>query len=287
MPEASGDVGALNRCNPHAPQRVASPLKNIVWIASYPKSGNTWVRFMACNLLFGRQESASTISVLAPDIHEMGSGFRESSHAGLVKTHFAYSAGMPLADRTAGAIYVVRRPEDVLVSNFYYTLRSAGADDQSRAAFDQYVEDFLLNRGDPRWLRLGMGSWEGNVGSWLRAPHPFPVLAIRYEDLSSDPQRVCRSLAQVLGLNSTAETIQSAVENSSFRRMREIEDADIREKRVGIFYKPYLQGSILAGSRFMRQGSVGEGAQRLTHEQRSRLTAAFAPLLAELNYSAS
>jgi hypothetical protein len=263
---------------------VASPLKNIVWIASYPKSGNTWVRFMACNLLFGRQESASTIGVLAPDIHEMGPRLGETSQRRLVKTHFAYSATMPLADRTAGAIYVVRRPEDVLVSNFYYTPRSDGADEHSHAAFDRYVEDFIHHRGDPRWLTLGMGSWEGNVRSWLRASHAFPIVAVRYEDLSSDPQRVCRSLAQVLGLNSSAEEIHSAVANSSFGRMREIEETDIREKRVGIFYKPHLQQSLPAGSRFMRQGSVGEGAQRLTDQQQSRLTAAFAPLLAELNY---
>src|SRR5271156_62773 len=99
--------------------------KNIVWIASYPKSGNTWVRFMACNLLYGRQESAAAVSVLAPDIHEKARELIERAHAGFVKTHFACSPDMPMAERTAAAIYVVRRPEDVLVSNFYYAQRSA------------------------------------------------------------------------------------------------------------------------------------------------------------------
>jgi hypothetical protein len=258
--------------------------KNIVWIASYPKSGNTWVRFMACNLLYGRQESAAAVSVLAPDIHERAREIIEGAHAGLVKTHFACSPDMPLAERTAAAIYVVRRPEDVIVSNFYYAQRSSGAVAlaDSRKAFDQYFDEFVAHRGDARWVRLGMGSWEENVSSWLEAPHPFPVVPIRFEDLASDPQRVCRRLAQLVRPQSTAEEILDAVENSSFQRLKEIEDADIREKRVGIFYKPYLEPSIQAGRRFMRHGSVG--APEVTQEQRARLAAAFGPLLAKLSY---
>jgi hypothetical protein len=266
------------------PDQMQGPPRNIVWIASYPKSGNTWVRFMACNLLFGQQNSAAAMNVLAPDIHEVGPQFGHGSHAGLVKTHFAYSSSLPLAERTAGAIYVVRRPEDVLVSNFHYANRSGGDANDSRTAFDQYFEAFMLHRGDPRWVRLGMGSWEENVMSWLGGAHPFPVVAIRYEDLSADPQRVCSGLAQLLRPGSSAADIAQAVDNSMFARMREIEEADIREERVGIFYKPYLQESVDAGLRFMRRGSVGEGAKRLTPEQRARLADVFAPTLKQLRY---
>ncbi len=257
--------------------------RNIVWLASYPKSGNTWVRFMACNLLYGRQESASSVGALIPDIHELGPQARNFSRAGLMKTHFVYSSHLPLMERTAGAIYVLRRPEDVLVSNFHYAQRSAavGVSDES---FDQYVDAFIAHRGDPRWRGLGRGSWEENVRSWLQSQHGFPVMVIKYEDLSRDPQGICRTLAQLLRPNSTAAEIRAAADNSSFQRMREIEDSDIDNRRVGIFYKPYLQDSIDAGRRFMRQGSVGGGTAELTADQRARLTAAFAPLLAELGY---
>jgi len=239
---------------------------------------------MACNLLYGPQESAAKLNVLAPDIHEMGGKLGDGSYAGLVKTHFAYSSALPYAQRTAAAIYVVRNPSDVLASNFHYAQRSAGAHADSTEAFDRYFDTFVENRGDPRWIGLGMGSWEGNVRSWLGTPHPFPVVQIRYEDLSTDPVGVCRTLAQGLKPNSSSDEIQRAVEGSSFRRMREIEDGDIREKRVGIFYKPYLQASIDSGRRFMRRGGVGEGASRLTPDQRVRLTAAFGPLMAQLGY---
>jgi hypothetical protein len=264
---------------------MTTPPRSIVWIASYPKSGNTWVRFMACNLLFGRQESAEALNRLAPDVHELGREIIESGHAGFVKTHFRYSADLPLAERTAAAIYVVRAPADVLASNFHYARRSGSASDETREAFDRYVDGFVENRGDPRWIERGMGSWVDNVRSWLGVAHPFPVVSIRYEDLSADPLTVCRRLAQLLRPNASAAQIEAAVANSSFARMREIEDADIRERRVGIFYKPYLQGSIDSGRRFMRSGAVGDGLRLLTNAQRARLDAALAPLARELGYS--
>jgi hypothetical protein len=259
-------------------------VRNIVWIASYPKSGNTWVRFMACNLLFGLQESAEGLNLLAPDIHEMGAQ-RLAAHAGLVKTHFPYSAALPLAERTAAALYVVRHPADVLVSNFHYAQRSAGIGAATRQEFDRYVDRFIEFRGDPRWIELGMGSWEANVRSWLGRRHPFPVLSVRYEALSAEPNKICATMARLLRPASTEAEITAAVGNASFDRMRELEAADIRAQRIGIFYKPYLKAAIDGGRRFMRSGTVGEGARLLTPHQHARLAQAFAPLLAGLGYS--
>jgi hypothetical protein len=271
---------------PPPPSKVAvtTAPRNIVWVASYPKSGNTWVRFLVCNLLFGRQESAAALNVLAPDLHESGALLEQSGHAGLVKTHFPYARALPLAERTAAALYVVREPADVLASSFHYAQRSGAAADESRRGFDRYVDDFVSHRGDPRFLQLGMGSWVDNVRSWLRVPHPFPVLTIKYEDLHADPVAVCRGLAQLLRPQSSAQEIDAAVANASFARMREVEEADIRERRFGIFYKPYLQSAIDSGRRFMRRGGVGDGDQLLTPEQRARVRAACEPLVTELGY---
>jgi hypothetical protein len=260
-------------------------VNGVVWIASYPKSGNTWVRFLACNLLFGRQESAQSLNTLVPDIHEMVEAPALPAHSGLYKTHFPFSPQLPSAASTAGAIYVVRDPADVLISNFFYAQRSTERVDESAASFDLYVENFIQERGDRRWIDLGMGTWEDNVRSWLDAALPFPVVMIRYEDLVSDPRSASRRIADLLKPESTASDIAEAVRNSSFQRLREIERADIRAKRVGIFYKPYLQSAIDSGHRFMRRGLPGDGRARLTPEQRARLNAQFGPLLSELGYS--
>jgi aryl sulfotransferase len=262
---------------------VPEPPRNIVWIASYPKSGNTWVRFLACNLLYGRQDSAAALSALVPDMHESAPAIANSANALLVKTHYALGAAMPLMERTAAAIYVVRDPADVLVSNFHYSQRSTAA---VGAAYEDYVERFIRHRGDPRWSQLGMGSWAENVRSWLAAHAPFPVLRLRYEDLIADPERGCQALAQLLGLDRSPAQVHEAVVNSSFQRMREVEEADIHAQRAGIFYKPYLQAAVDSGMRFMRSGAVGDGAARLTGAQHARLRSAFRPLLGQLGYAA-
>lgn len=258
--------------------------RNIVWIASYPKSGNTWVRFLVCNLLYGRQGSAAALSVLVPDIHEAGP-YVERSAGGLVKTHLVFSSRLPLVERTAGAIYVVRDPADVLASNYHYARRSGCDSGDSQAAFNHYFDSFMQHRGDPRWIQLGMGSWDENVRSWLDAPQPFPVLCIKYEELVADARAVGRSLARLLRPASSEEEIDRAIEDSSFRRLREVEESDIRHKRVGIFYKPYLQASIDSGNRFMRQGTTGEGERLLSSEQRARLREALRSPLSRLGYA--
>ena len=259
--------------------------RNIVWIASYPKSGNTWVRFLLCNLLYGQQESAASLNRLAPDIHEVGPQITRYP-GGLLKTHFAFSASLPCAERTATAIYVVRDPADVIASNYHYARRSGATSEDSQAAFDRYFDSFVQQRGEPRWRELGMGTWEENVCSWLDGGPPFPVLCIKYEALVSDPRQVGRALARLLRPGSSDEEIGRAVEASAFARLREVEEADIRHKRVGIFYKPYLQGSIDAGNRFMRHGTAGDGSRRLSTAQRSQLRAAFPALLMRLGYAA-
>ena len=264
------------------PSDVPEPPRNVVWIASYPKSGNTWVRFLACNLLYGRQDSAAALAVLVPDVHESAPAIADSTAAMLVKTHYAFCAGMPLRERTAAAIYVVRDPADVLVSNFHYIQRSTAI---AGAAFDDYVDSFIRHRGDPRWSQLGMGSWEENVRSWLAPRQTFPVLRLRYEDLTADPESACRAMARLLGLDRSASQVHEAVLNSSFQRMREVEEADIREQRLGIFYKPYLQHAVDSGMRFMRSGVVGDGAARLDRAQRARLRSEFRPVLAQLGYA--
>jgi len=253
----------------------------VVWIASYPKSGNTWARFLACNLLHGIQESAAALNELAPDVHEPADA---TPPAELLKTHFALSDSLPYLDRTRAAIYVVRDPADVLASNFFYSRRSTGSADASPAALDAYVEEFIEHRGDPRWVERGMGSWELNVRSW-RSAAGFPVLCLRYEDMIADPLSAGRAIASLLRPQATDSEVRAAVRNSTFERMREIERADIRAQRIGIFYKPYLRDSIARGNRFMRRGIVGDGDARLSADQRIRLRRVFAPLLHELGYA--
>ncbi len=258
--------------------------KSIVWLASYPKSGNTWVRFLVCNLVFGPQESAAALNELAPDIHELGS-LEPPATPLLVKTHFPFGPQLPLASQTAAAIYVVRHPADVLLSNFHYARRSGAVAADEPAAFDEFVAQFLEFRGDPRWIALGMGRWDENVGSWLAQPKEFPVLALRYEDLLADAAGAAARICVLLGLSRTEAEVAAAVAGASFERLRAIEEADIRAERTGIFFKPYLRQTIESGRRFMRAGRAGEAATHLSAAQRQALTAAFGATLQAVGYA--
>ena len=178
---------------------------------------------------------------------------------------------------------MVRDPADVLTSNFFYSQRGTNLPAESSAAFDAYVEQFIVAGGDARWLERGFGSWQENVRSWT-GRLPFPVVTVRYEDMVSDPFGTGRRIADLLEPGCTSASIAEAVRNSTFQRMRDIERTDIRAKRVGIFYKPYLQSAIDGGHRFMRRGLPGDGRSRLNAAQRQRLDARFGALLRELGY---
>ena len=263
-----------------------TPQRNIVWIVSYPKSGNTWVRFLVCNLVFGGQDSAAALNRLAPDIHELAAVPDPPTEPVLMKTHFPFSAALPLAACTAAAIYVVRHPADVMLSNFYYSRRDGSQTSADPAALAHYVDEYLAARGGPRWLELGMGAWDDHVRSWLATRHPFPVLPVRYEDLQRDALGSAQQLCAFLGLHRSTEEMARAAGDASFERLREIEEQDIRGENVGIFYKPYLRPSIEAGLRFMRAGKAGEAARVLSGEQQLRVQATFGPLMQELGYGA-
>jgi hypothetical protein len=266
--------------------RMPPARKQIIWIASYPKSGNTWVRFLLCNLVFGAVESAADLNRMAPDLHELRDPSALPDQPLFLKTHFPFSPALPLAEHTAGAIYVVRNPADVMMSNFHYARRSgaAAADAHDPGELDRYVERFIQAGGDPRWIELGMAGWEQNVRSWIGTRHSFPVLRLRYEDILADAAQAARQLCTFLGLTRSEQELAQAVAGASFERMRAIEEADIRAQRVGIFYKPYLQEPISAGLRFMRSGRTGEAAMALSADQRARLDATVGVTARALGY---
>lgn len=264
--------------------RLAANPRTVIWLASYPKSGNTWVRFLVCNLAFGLQQSAASLGQLAPDIHELGKELQPPAVPMLLKTHFPFSAAVPLAAYTAGAIYVVRHPADVMFSNYHYQRRSGRVVSGGGSNFQQYVEVFLARRGDPHWLGMGMGRWDEHLSSWLAPGLPFPILLLRYEDLLTDGAQAARRICSFLGLQRTAEEIAAAVAGSSFESMRAIEEMDIHNRSVGVFYKPYLQGSINAGLRFMRSGQSGEGEAQLSPESRRAIQTVFGPIMNAVGY---
>lgn len=130
------------------------------------------------------------------------------------------------------------------------------------------------------------GSWTEHVDSWLGREKDFPLLTLRYEEMLADATGTARRICQFLKLSKSDAQIEQAAANSSFDALRRIEESDIQQKRVGIFYKPYLQGRIEAGVRFMRSGQSGQVVKELSPELRRRFIETFGPTMERLGYSA-
>ena len=263
----------------------------IFWLASYPKSGNTWVRFLLINLLFGNQESSQNFELLLPDIHnklDIISIMQKTANT--IKSHLVLDSFHPLLEKTIGYIYIIRNPINVMLSNYNYYLLNLGkqiinlSSEEKNTLKTTYINEYLKNKGFQRWIELGMGNWESNVKSWIENTYNFPNLVIKYEDLLENPHHEVKKICDFIGLQPTTEQLNKVIENSSFENMKKIEENDIAKKIPGFFYKSYFIHSHEVGIRFMNKGKNRNHKLELTAEQLNKTKELFYPLMEKFNY---
>jgi len=196
----------------------------IVWLASYPKSGNTWVRFLLYNAIYGRPAESLDIARKIPDIHRPIPFDPPTSDMMLCKTHFAYSVKHPKINQTDKAILIIRDPRDVLFSALNYR-RLAGMTSKQMSD-EMYAKRFIASLGDPEFQSIGFGNWQSHIKSWQNNNN-FPVHTVKYEELKTNTSDSLRSIIEFIGLDIDDERITQAVKSSSFDSMRALE---IREK---------------------------------------------------------
>ena len=270
----------------------------IIWIASYPKSGNTWMRAFLHNLLrnpdqptdinkldqFALGDSqkvwyeqvsdrraseldADELAALRPKVHQRMSESHPDSV--FVKTHslLAEDRGVPLItmDCTSGALYVVRNPLDVAVS---LTHHLGGTVDQAiQLMCDRHGRSFA----DPVNVEQFFGSWSLHVDSWTNAPNPS-LHVIRYEDLLTKPMTTFKGVAGFLGLDPPRERLTRAIEFSSFDTMRG------QEKRHGFREKSMFSEA------FFRSGTAGQWRKILSAAQVDAMRGAHRETMERFDY---
>ena len=284
--------------------RPATSRRRIVWIASYPRSGNTWTRLLLANAVAGEAVSINRIGEalpgnLASDRHQFDDltgvesalctddevdalrpeAYRECARQAaeegvpllLCKAHDAMhktSAGEPLfpVDATVGAIYLVRNPLDVAVSTTFQT----GHRDFSATIARLNDRDCSV-RATARHLRERRSSWSEHVESWLAAP--FPVLLVRYEDLLADTPRALARMVRFLDLDCAAERLRQAVRTTGFQHLRQQEEREgFRENKTG-------------AARFFHSGRAGHWRRHLTAAQVRSVADAHHRTMSALGYS--
>ena len=280
----------------------------IIWLASYPKSGNTWIRIFLHNYILDQDQpidineinqntisssrsmfdnltgisssnlSFNEIDQLRPDYYrEYAKSIFTPSLNGykFIKVHDALThlkkgeAIFPL-DATRGVIHIVRNPFDVAISmsKFFNTSIETSIKHMKSP-------DYIISANPNKLLnqfRQKILSWDQHFDSWNQLK-TTPYILIRYEDMLSDPHIVFSKIIEFLGLPLNEERLSKAINFSSFDRLKQ------QEKEKGFLEKPSF-----TNTSFFRSGKIGEWRQKLSIDQIVEITFIFAETIKKLSY---
>jgi hypothetical protein len=218
--------------------------RNDVMVASYPRSGNTWLRFLLTKILTGKSAGFDNINKVITEIGIHKDALPLLPGEGrLIKTHELYR---PTYKR---AIYLVRDVRDVLLSQ-YSRENELGLVWWSD--FDGYIREFLKGTIN------GFGAWQAHIPNWLDSPlaQPGDLLMVRFADMRSDTTGKLEEILDFLGLHVERDLIAEAVADNTVDKMRARENNS--EK---------LHQSNREEGRFVRKGSVMGWREKLTEPQ--------------------
>ncbi len=277
---------------------------NIIWLASYPKSGNTWTRIFLNNLLSEQEEpidindlhetgSISSarnlfdelvgvdsgdfrpdeIDYYLPRVHRLRSEQLEEKE--FIKSHNAFTKNkngewlIPI-EATYKAIYLVRNPLDVCVSFAHHS---------GHTDFDKTIEQMAKSnmtlasshKRQNNQLHQYMGSWSDHYESWQNVP-AGKLLVVRYEDMKLHTLETFTKIVKFADLPHSSEEIAAALEKSSIGRLQKMEEE-----------KGFLEKTQKA-NRFFRKGIIGSWQKELSEEQAHKIIQDHTTVMIKLGY---
>ena len=218
--------------------------RNDVMVASYPRSGNTWLRFLLTKILTGKSAGFDNVNNVITEIGIHKDALPLLPGEGrLIKTHELYR---PTYKR---AIYLVRDVRDVLLSQ-YSRENELGL--VWWADFDGYIQAFLKGTIN------GFGPWQEHLPNWLDSPlaQRGDLLVVPFADLRRDTQGKLETILDFLGLQVDREVIAEAIADNTVEKMRS------RENNARTLHK-----SAGEEGRFVRQGAVMGWREKFTEAQ--------------------
>lgn len=275
-------------------------MNGIWWLASYPKSGSTWVRmFLNCAITHFPANINTTYQYVSSDLAEptyqacsvlpiTQIGFREAvylrpaalvnqlalsqGHDCCLKTH---NANLSIDDipfcpvkLSKGAVYIVRDPRDIVISFAQHM----------GITIDRAIElmgnsNTLIHRKN-KMLFHYLSSWSSHIKSWLSFDNPIPTSCIRYESMLKEPLITFRQILDALGLSDYVndDVLQYAIEQTQFTVLKKQEEK---------------QGFRELGDKqkvFFNNGTIGNWVDKLTANQLCQIEKDHGEVMTELGY---
>ena len=211
-------------------------LPDDTFLVSYPRSGNTWLRFILANLIYVDENiNFTNIHKYCPEADKLQDFTSPKKTARIIKSHAPFNPSFPKV------VYIVRDGRDAYVSYYHYLKN----DVSKEASFYHFLKEGSMP----------YGRWNDHVLSWLN--HKNPLLIIRYEDLCCDPLSTVRTVMNFTNIAVADNDINKALEKSTFNKMQEIE-------------KTYGRGEYKSGPEiFMRKGQIGDWKNYFGEEEKA------------------
>ena len=272
----------------------------IIWIASYPKSGNTWVRAFLATYMFSEDLNFSFKNLekinqfpLLKNFTDIGTNPKDllessknwipaqewlnlSNKTIFLKTHSSICTinknNFTNKENTLGAIYLVRDPRDVLVS---YAKHDDSTLDYSLQSMINSTNLGTLKDDEKNRFLYMIGSWSENYNSWKNFNLTKKII-IKYEDLLKNSYenllKIIKYLNDMCGLNVDEKRIQKVNELTNFSNLQSM------EKKYGFSER------LSKKEMFFRNGKVGEWKNILSKKQSNLIEKTFEKEMLELGY---
>jgi hypothetical protein len=233
---------------------------NDLFVASYPRSGTTWLRFLLFELLTNTPAEFVPVNRAIPYVGKHRDAPRLLPSGGrIIQTHETFLRGV------ASAIYLVRDPRSVVLSEYRWQLRTG----LFEGTFDAFFDAFLSGRANP------YGRWDRHVETWLRSDVGTAgrIHVVRYVDLRTDPQAELQRILRFLGIHRPPSSVKTVIANNSLAAMQAKEER-APEGALGA----RARGDI----RFVQSGSTSAWKDDLSDEQARAIEETFAVTLRRL-----
>jgi len=271
----------------------------IIWLSSYPKSGNTWARIFLTNYLFEEnQDPFANIDKISSyprkkyfdfldpndfkNLKDKEQNFKHhivsqekinlNAETNIFKSHSYCGAlngnNFSDANNTAGFIYFVRDPRSVAISLSHHMSETL-----EKAVSMMLNKNQFMQPDNNDGLLEFFSSWKVNYLSWRNSK--YPKLIIKYEDLKKDPfsnfKNILNFISEYKKINIDENKINKIIKKCEFENLR------LQEKKNGFKER---KGKEL----FFRQGKVDEWKERLPKNLIDRIEKEFNSEMKELGY---